>query len=60
MSTDMAQCSLAHQLLPKNEHTRPEEDTLYLSPIIKQIEAERQEKEDLDVMTIKKKKPAKA
>jgi len=52
------QCSLAHQLLPKNEHTRPEDDRLYLSPIIKEIEAERQEREDLEVMTIKKKQPS--
>ncbi|MCJ1315332.1 Cytochrome b-c1 complex subunit 7 [Xylographa vitiligo] len=51
------QCSLAHQLLPKNEHTRPEDDRLYLSPIIKEIEAEKQEREDLEVMTVKKKRP---
>ncbi|KAG9886578.1 hypothetical protein KCU94_g17107, partial [Aureobasidium melanogenum] len=48
------QCSLSHQLLPKNEQTKPEEDIPYLSPIIKEIEAERRERMDLDAMVIKK------
>ncbi|MCJ1244461.1 Cytochrome b-c1 complex subunit 7 [Trapelia coarctata] len=54
------QCSIAHQLLPKNEHTKPEEDVLYLTPLIREIEAERQERDDLEVMTIRKKKPVEA
>lgn len=53
-----SQCSLAHQLLPKNEWTKPEEDEAYLSPIIRAIEAERKEREDLDSLVIKK--PGKA
>ncbi|KAJ9623574.1 Cytochrome b-c1 complex subunit 7 [Taxawa tesnikishii (nom. ined.)] len=48
------QCSLSHQLLPKEEQTKPEEDYPYLSPIIKEIEAERAEREDLEAMVIKK------
>ncbi|KAG9519800.1 hypothetical protein KCU71_g8833, partial [Aureobasidium melanogenum] len=48
------QCSLSHQLLPKNEQTKPDEDIPYLSPIIKEIEAERRERMDLDAMVIKK------
>jgi hypothetical protein len=32
------------------------QDYLYLSPIIKEIEAEKKEREDLDVMTLKKSK----
>ena len=48
------QCSLAHQLVPKNEQTKPEDDIPYLSPIIKEIEAERRERMDLDAMVIKK------
>ncbi|KAG9951305.1 hypothetical protein KCU81_g4991, partial [Aureobasidium melanogenum] len=48
------QCSLSHQLLPKNEQTKPEDDIPYLSPIIKEIEAERRERMDLDAMVIKK------
>ncbi|KAK6004505.1 hypothetical protein QM012_008367 [Aureobasidium pullulans] len=48
------QCSLSHQLLPKNEQTKPEDDVPYLSPIIKEIEAERRERMDLDAMVIKK------
>ncbi|MCJ1473051.1 Cytochrome b-c1 complex subunit 7 [Lambiella insularis] len=52
------QCSLAHQLLPKNEQTKPEDDRLYLTPIIKEIEAENQEREDMDVLTLKKKPKA--
>ncbi|EKG21453.1 Cytochrome d ubiquinol oxidase 14kDa subunit [Macrophomina phaseolina MS6] len=51
------QCSLAHQLLPKDQHTKPEEDTPYLSPIISEIEAEIKEREDLEAMVVKK--PAK-
>ncbi|KAK8212898.1 Cytochrome b-c1 complex subunit 7, mitochondrial [Zalaria obscura] len=48
------QCSLSHQLLPKNEHTKPEEDYPYLSPIIKEIEAELAEREDLEAMVVKR------
>ncbi|KAI4745804.1 ubiquinol-cytochrome c reductase complex 14 kDa protein [Aureobasidium sp. EXF-12298] len=48
------QCSISHQLLPKNEQTKPEEDVPYLSPIIKEIESERRERMDLDAMVIKK------
>ncbi|KAG2163573.1 ubiquinol-cytochrome c reductase complex 14 kDa protein [Aureobasidium pullulans] len=48
------QCSISHQLLPKNEQTKPDEDIPYLSPIIKEIEAERRERMDLDAMVIKK------
>jgi len=50
------QCSLAHQLLPKSEWTKPEQDTPYLSPIIREIEAERSEREDLESMQITKPK----
>ncbi|MCJ1324558.1 Cytochrome b-c1 complex subunit 7 [Thelotrema lepadinum] len=49
------QCSLAHQLLPPDQQTKPEEDDLYLSPLIKEIEAEKKEREDLEVMVPKKK-----
>ncbi|KAI9811652.1 MAG: Cytochrome b-c1 complex subunit 7 [Pycnora praestabilis] len=49
------QASLAHQLLPKDQQTKPREDTPYLSPIIKEIEAELQEREDLDAMVVKRK-----
>ncbi|KAK3074801.1 Cytochrome b-c1 complex subunit 7 [Teratosphaeriaceae sp. CCFEE 6253] len=48
------QCSLAHQLLPQTEWTKAEEDYPYLEPIIKEIEAERTEREDLESMIIKK------
>ncbi|KAF4551640.1 Cytochrome b-c1 complex subunit 7-like protein [Elsinoe fawcettii] len=48
------QCSLAHQLLPPNEHTKAEEDVEYLSPIIREIEREKRERFDLDAMVIKK------
>ncbi|MCJ1225083.1 Cytochrome b-c1 complex subunit 7 [Toensbergia leucococca] len=50
------QCSLAHQLLPKDQQTTEEEDYLYLTPIIKQIEAENKEKGDLEAMIVKKRK----
>ncbi|QDS76384.1 Cytochrome b-c1 complex subunit 7 [Venturia effusa] len=50
------QCSLSHQLLPKEEHTKPEEDVPYLSPLIQEIEKELAEREDLDNMVVKKKK----
>ncbi|GAB7342068.1 hypothetical protein MBLNU457_g0350t1 [Dothideomycetes sp. NU457] len=51
------QCSLAHQLLPPAEQTKPEDDYPYLSPIIKEIEAEKRERMDLDAMVIKKPTP---
>lgn len=50
------QCSLSHQLLPESEHIKPEEDVLYLSPIIAEIEAENQEREDLEEMFVPKRK----
>jgi len=50
------QCSLAHQLLPKEQHTKPEEDYAYLSPIIEEIEAEARERADLESLSITKKK----
>ncbi|KAI9848155.1 MAG: Cytochrome b-c1 complex subunit 7 [Sclerophora amabilis] len=50
------QCSIAHQLLPPEEQTTEEEDLPYLSPIIKQIEAESRERDDLESMSVKRKK----
>ncbi|EME38548.1 hypothetical protein DOTSEDRAFT_57600 [Dothistroma septosporum NZE10] len=50
------QCSLAHQLLPKNEWTTQETDTPYLSPLIVEIETEIKEREDLETMQITKPK----
>ncbi|KAF2209076.1 Cytochrome b-c1 complex subunit 7 [Cercospora zeina] len=50
------QCSLAHQLLPKEEWTKPEDDYPYLSPILKQIEVETSEREDLENLQITKPK----
>ncbi|MCJ1255543.1 Cytochrome b-c1 complex subunit 7 [Lignoscripta atroalba] len=50
------QCSLAHQLLPKDQQTKPEEDYPYLMPIIKEIEAEVQERDDLEAMVVNKRK----
>ncbi|MCJ1340096.1 Cytochrome b-c1 complex subunit 7 [Bachmanniomyces sp. S44760] len=50
------QCSLAHQLLPKDQQTKPEDDDMYLTPIIKEIEAEIREKEDLEAMVVNRRK----
>lgn len=55
------QCSLAHQLLPKDQQTKPEDDYEYLTPIIKEIESESRERGDLESMVIQKRqanKPA--
>ncbi|KAK5171374.1 Cytochrome b-c1 complex subunit 7 [Saxophila tyrrhenica] len=51
------QCSLQHQLLPRQEWTSDEQDYQYLSPIIEEIEKERSEREDLESMVIKKPQP---
>ena len=66
----IVQCSLAHQLLPASEQTKPDEvcgirqtmktsadieqDVPYLSPIIQEIEAEMKERADLESMTVQK------
>ncbi|KAF2266595.1 hypothetical protein CC78DRAFT_491447 [Lojkania enalia] len=50
------QCSVSHQLLPKEEWTKPEEDDLYLTKIIDQVEAEMKERDDLEAMVIEKRK----
>lgn len=49
------QLSLQHKLLPKDQWTKPEEDTPYLLPLIKQIEAEIKERNELDTIEIIKK-----
>ncbi|RMZ81044.1 hypothetical protein DV738_g2484, partial [Chaetothyriales sp. CBS 135597] len=46
------QCSLAHQLLPPSEHTKPQDDTPYISPIIAEIEANIKERADLDAIKV--------
>ncbi|KAF2161681.1 hypothetical protein M409DRAFT_28078 [Zasmidium cellare ATCC 36951] len=51
------QCSLAHQLLPRHEWTAADEDYPYLSPLIKEIEIEIKEREDLEAMQITKPTP---
>ncbi|KAA8571666.1 hypothetical protein EYC84_001655 [Monilinia fructicola] len=38
-----------------DQHTKPEEDYAYLSPIIAEIEAEAKERADLESLTITKK-----
>ncbi|KAI9651485.1 MAG: Cytochrome b-c1 complex subunit 7 [Trizodia sp. TS-e1964] len=48
------QCSLAHQLLPADQHTPPDEDVPYLSKIIAEIEAEKKERADLDNLVMKR------
>ncbi|KAM0715354.1 hypothetical protein Q7P37_008852 [Cladosporium fusiforme] len=50
------QCSLAHQLLPKAEWTKAEDDVPYISPIIAELEAEVTERQDLEAMVINKKR----
>lgn len=49
------QCSISHKLLPRSEWTKPADDTPYLGPLIKLIEAEAKEKEALDTMTVYRK-----
>ncbi|KAK6843523.1 hypothetical protein PG990_004597 [Apiospora arundinis] len=48
------QCSVTAKILPKDQWTKPEEDTPYLKPLIEQLKAEEKEKEDLDSLTIVK------
>ncbi|KAK8095566.1 uncharacterized protein PG998_002194 [Apiospora kogelbergensis] len=48
------QCSVTAKILPKDQWTKPEEDTPYLMPLIEQLKAEEKEKEDLDSLTIVK------
>ncbi|GAD95584.1 cytochrome b-c1 complex subunit 7 [Paecilomyces variotii No. 5] len=48
------QLSLSHQLLPAAEQTKPEEDVEYLSPIIREVESEKKEREELDTIVVKR------
>ncbi|KAJ5915067.1 hypothetical protein N7454_011179 [Penicillium verhagenii] len=48
------QCSISHTLLPPNEQIKPHEDVEYLSPIIREIEKENKEREDLDNLVVRK------
>jgi len=49
------QCSLSHTLLPAEEQTKPDEDREYLGPIIREIEKEIKEREDLDNLVLRRK-----
>ncbi|KAI8979072.1 cytochrome b-c1 complex subunit 7 [Mycotypha africana] len=42
------QCSMTHQLLPKNQWVKETEDTRYLQPYIDEVAAERVEREAFD------------
>lgn len=46
------QLSLQHKLLPKAQWTKPEDDVPYLLPLIKQVEAEIKERQELDTIAI--------
>ncbi|EDN09127.1 ubiquinol-cytochrome c reductase complex 14 kDa protein [Histoplasma capsulatum] len=48
------QLSIEHQLLAAEQQTKPEEDVEYLSPIIREIERENKEREELDNLIIKR------
>ncbi|KAF2467119.1 uncharacterized protein BDR25DRAFT_305896 [Lindgomyces ingoldianus] len=48
------QCSVSHQLLPKEEWTKPEEDAPYLTVVINEIQAEMKEREDLEAIIVSK------
>ncbi|KAI9850160.1 MAG: Cytochrome b-c1 complex subunit 7 [Thelocarpon superellum] len=50
------QCSVSHQLLPKDQQLKPEDDVRYLTPIIQEIEAEQKERGDLEAMVVARKK----
>ncbi|OAK95852.1 ubiquinol-cytochrome c reductase complex 14 kDa protein-like protein [Phaeosphaeriaceae sp. SRC1lsM3a] len=54
--TKIPQLSMTHQLLPKEEWIKPEEDEPYLDVLIKEIESEMKEREDLEAMVISKRK----
>jgi len=47
------QLSMTHQLLPKDEWLKPEEDIPYLTPYIEEVEREIQERSTFDTMTKK-------
>lgn len=49
------QLSLQHKVLPKSQWTKDEEDTPYLMPLVKQIEAELKEQDQLDSMEVVRK-----
>ncbi|CAH7666095.1 cytochrome b-c1 complex subunit 7 [Phakopsora pachyrhizi] len=48
------QLSILHTELPKDQWTKPEEDQRYLTPLIKEIEAENKERELWDTAEVKK------
>ncbi|KAF2864130.1 14 kDa subunit of cytochrome bd ubiquinol oxidase [Piedraia hortae CBS 480.64] len=50
------QCSLAQQVLPRNEWTKDEDDKPYLEPLIHEIEAENAERDALDALVVEKPK----
>ncbi|PCH38359.1 cytochrome bd ubiquinol oxidase subunit [Wolfiporia cocos MD-104 SS10] len=48
-------CSVLHDILPKDQWTKPEEDVRYLTPHIENVEKEEQERRAWDNMAIERK-----
>lgn len=48
------QLSLSHKLLPRAEWTKPEDDKPYIIDLIREIDAEKAEKDALDALTVVK------
>ncbi|KTW29849.1 hypothetical protein T552_01053 [Pneumocystis carinii B80] len=48
------QCSLTHTLLPKNQWVKAEEDTRYISEILKEVVTEMNERNELDTLMLEK------
>jgi len=46
------QLACIHQILPKSEWTKQEEDNRYLTPVIAELEAEAREREDFDSLKV--------
>ncbi|KAJ7098115.1 ubiquinol-cytochrome-c reductase complex subunit 6 [Mycena belliarum] len=50
-----SQADVLHVPLPREQWTKPEEDVRYLSPHVTQVEAEMQEREKWDTLTVMRK-----
>ncbi|EMR10159.1 hypothetical protein PNEG_01433 [Pneumocystis murina B123] len=48
------QCSLTHTLLPKSQWVKAEEDTRYISTVLKEVVAEMNERNELDTLMLEK------
>ncbi|KAI0781171.1 ubiquinol-cytochrome-c reductase complex subunit 6 [Trametes elegans] len=51
-----SQCSVLHDVLPKDQWTKPSEDVRYLKPLVQEVEREDQERRKWDTIAVERRR----